>query len=58
MYVLAEAEGTTPKGVIEDSVFESNTQEDWALVMSEGIGAFVEMARNFFIENSGGLVSL
>lgn len=55
---MAETEGTTPMGVIEDSVFETNTQEDWALVMSEGTGAFVDMSRNRFIENSGGIVSM
>jgi hypothetical protein len=44
--------------VIEDSLFEGNIQEDGALVMSQGVGAYVEMARNRFVENSGGLVSL
>jgi hypothetical protein len=43
---------------IEDTIFEGNTQEDWSLVMSEGPGASVSMARNQFIENTGGLVSL
>lgn len=49
--------GTSPSATIEDSIFQSNTQEDWALVMSEGEGANVVMARNQFIENTGGLVS-
>jgi hypothetical protein len=57
VYVLVETEGTTPVGLIQNSIFEQNTQEDWALVMSEGIGAFVDMSRNRFIENTGGLVS-
>jgi hypothetical protein len=55
--VLVETEGTTPMGLIQDSIFEQNTQEDWALVMSEGDGAFVDMSRNRFIENTGGIVS-
>jgi hypothetical protein len=57
MYVFAETEGTEPKGSIEDCVFEGNTQEDWALVMSEGDGAFADVTRTRFIENTGGLVS-
>ena len=55
--MLVETEGTTPFGLIEDSVFEENTQEDWALVMSEGVGAFVDMSRNRFVGNTGGIVS-
>lgn len=43
--------------MIEDVIFEGNTQEDWSLVMSEGPGAFVDMSRVQFIENTGGLVS-
>jgi hypothetical protein len=38
-------------------VFEANTQEDWALVMAEGEGAYAEITRTRFIENTGGLVS-
>ena len=56
IYVLVETDGTTPTATIEDTVFEGNTQEDWSLVMSEGSGASVSMARNDFIDNSGGLV--
>ncbi|KAG7367462.1 hypothetical protein IV203_030133 [Nitzschia inconspicua] len=58
MYVLVETEGTTPMGTIEDSVFQENTQEDWALVMSEGDGAFVDMSRNQFIQNTGGIMNI
>ena len=54
---MVETDGTTPTATIEDTVFEGNAQEDWSLVMSEGSGASVEMARNDFIDNSGGLVS-
>lgn len=57
MYVLVETAGTTPVGLIEDATFEQNTQEDWALVMSEGDGAFVDMSRNRFVGNTGGIVS-
>lgn len=57
MYVLVETEGTTPFGLIEDTTFQQNTQEDWALVMSEGDGSFVDMSRNRFVENTGGIVS-
>jgi hypothetical protein len=56
VYVFAETEGTTPVGLVEDTVFESNIQEDWALVMSEGVGAFAELSRNQFINNTGGIV--
>ena len=57
VYVLVESDGTAPTATIEDTVFEGNTQEDWSLVMSEGAGASVAMARNDFIDNTGGLVS-
>ena len=56
VYVLAETEGTTPMGLIEDTTFDSNIQEDWALVMSEGEGAFAELSRNQFVNNTGGIV--
>jgi hypothetical protein len=57
MYVFAETEGTEPIGFVEDCVFEANIQEDWALVMAEGEGAYAEITRTRFIGNTGGLVS-
>ena len=68
MYVLAETEGTRPTGTIEDSVFARNTLDvreevtppearASALVMSMATGASVDMSRNRFVGNTGGVVS-